>query len=175
MDRGDDGSDARPLSKDKQSLFVSPSWAPDGEYVLVSRQPQLPWGRSTSLCITFAGGQASRLPRARPSPMPRAMTTCIRSEPSRRETASTCITPSATSCSTPITTLIFHFPRSCAAIERPVIKTRSPGRRGAAFARSCRRTARSWSSARGVDNQTGLRIRDLATGEEALAQAAGAA
>ena len=41
---GADGSDARPLTKDKQSLFASPSWTPDGDYVLVSRQPQLPWG-----------------------------------------------------------------------------------------------------------------------------------
>ena len=32
-----DGSEAKQLSKDKQSLFVSPSWTPDGEYVIVTR------------------------------------------------------------------------------------------------------------------------------------------
>ena len=32
-----DGSDPIQLSKDTQSLFVSPSWAPDGEYIVVTR------------------------------------------------------------------------------------------------------------------------------------------
>jgi Tol biopolymer transport system component len=32
-----DGSDPIPLSKDSQSLFVSPSWTPDGEYIVVTR------------------------------------------------------------------------------------------------------------------------------------------
>jgi len=32
-----DGSDAKQLSKDKDGDFISPSWTPDGEYVLVSR------------------------------------------------------------------------------------------------------------------------------------------
>src|SRR6266849_1356364 len=30
-----DGSDPNQLSKDKQAEFVSPSWTPDGEYVIV--------------------------------------------------------------------------------------------------------------------------------------------
>jgi Tol biopolymer transport system component len=29
-----DGSDPKQLSKDKQSLFSSPSWTPDGEYIV---------------------------------------------------------------------------------------------------------------------------------------------
>ncbi len=32
-----DGSDTKQLSKDTQSLFVSPSWMPDGEYIIVTR------------------------------------------------------------------------------------------------------------------------------------------
>ena len=35
-----DGSDPKQLSKDKQGDFISPSWTPDGEYVLVSRSPE---------------------------------------------------------------------------------------------------------------------------------------
>ena len=46
-----DGSAPRPLTKDKQSLFASPAWTPDGEYVLVSRQPQLPWGAFDALDV----------------------------------------------------------------------------------------------------------------------------
>lgn len=34
-----DGSDPKQLSKDKDGDFISPSWTPDGEYVLVSRSP----------------------------------------------------------------------------------------------------------------------------------------
>jgi Tol biopolymer transport system component len=33
-----DGSDPRPLTRDKQALYTSPSWTPDGDYVLVSRK-----------------------------------------------------------------------------------------------------------------------------------------
>ena len=33
-----DGSDPRQLTRDKQAQYTSPSWTPDGEYVLVSRQ-----------------------------------------------------------------------------------------------------------------------------------------
>ena len=32
-----DGSEPKQLSKDQQSRFASPSWTPDGEYVIVSR------------------------------------------------------------------------------------------------------------------------------------------
>jgi Tol biopolymer transport system component len=35
-----DGSGAKQLSKDKDGDYVSPSWTPDGEYVLASRNPQ---------------------------------------------------------------------------------------------------------------------------------------
>ena len=34
-----DGSEPKQLSKDKEAYFVSPGWTPDGEYVLVSRNP----------------------------------------------------------------------------------------------------------------------------------------
>lgn len=34
-----DGSDPKQLSKDAQGDFISPSWTPDGDYVLVSRKP----------------------------------------------------------------------------------------------------------------------------------------
>lgn len=35
-----DGSDPKQLSKEEQSYFTSPSWTPDGEYVIVSRFTQ---------------------------------------------------------------------------------------------------------------------------------------
>ena len=39
-----DGSNPHQLSKDKQSIVASPWWTPDGQYVIVSRQVQLPVG-----------------------------------------------------------------------------------------------------------------------------------
>ena len=47
-----DGSDPRALSKNKQSLYTSPSWTPDGDYVLVSRQEQAPAAPSSCGCTT---------------------------------------------------------------------------------------------------------------------------
>lgn len=35
-----DGSGAKQLSKDQRADFISPSWTPDGEFVLVSRNPE---------------------------------------------------------------------------------------------------------------------------------------
>jgi Tol biopolymer transport system component len=35
-----DGSEPRQLSKEKEAEFISPSWTPDGEYVLISRNQQ---------------------------------------------------------------------------------------------------------------------------------------
>ena len=46
-----DGSDPTPVSKDSQSLFVSPSWTPDGEYIVVTRlgQGNDLWDRSEEI------------------------------------------------------------------------------------------------------------------------------
>ena len=46
-----DGSDPRPLTKDKQSLFASPSWTPEGDYVLASRQAAAPLGGLRALDV----------------------------------------------------------------------------------------------------------------------------
>ncbi len=65
---GADGSEARPLTKDKQSLFASPSWTPDGDYVLVSRQPQLPWGAFELWMYHVRGGSGVQVTKGKPKP-----------------------------------------------------------------------------------------------------------
>jgi Tol biopolymer transport system component len=65
---GADGSNPRPLSKDKQSLFASPSWTPDGDYVLVSRQPQLPWGPFELWMYHVRGGSGVQVTKGKPKP-----------------------------------------------------------------------------------------------------------
>jgi Tol biopolymer transport system component len=63
-----DGSEARPLTKDKQSLFVSPSWTPDGDYVLVSRQPQQPWSSFELWMYHVRGGSGIAITKGKTKP-----------------------------------------------------------------------------------------------------------
>ena len=63
-----DGSAARPLTKDKQSLFASPTWTPDGDYVIASRQPQLPWAASSCGSTTSRGGSGVPITKGKPKP-----------------------------------------------------------------------------------------------------------
>jgi Tol biopolymer transport system component len=63
-----DGSNPRPLTKDKQSLFASPSWTADGDYVLASRQPQLPWGAFELGMYHVRGGSGVPVTKGKPKP-----------------------------------------------------------------------------------------------------------
>jgi Tol biopolymer transport system component len=65
---GADGSAPRPLTKDKQSLFASPSWTPDGEYVLVSKQAQLPWGAFELWMYHVRGGSGVQVTKGKTKP-----------------------------------------------------------------------------------------------------------
>jgi Tol biopolymer transport system component len=66
-----DGSDPKQLSKEKQSLFVSPSWTPDGEYVVVTRS--VPgsgiWDRSEEIWMYhIKGGKGVQVTKSKPKP-----------------------------------------------------------------------------------------------------------
>jgi Tol biopolymer transport system component len=63
-----DGSDAKALTKDKQSLFVSPSWTPDGDYILVSRQPQQPWSSFELWMYHIRGGSGIAVTKGKTKP-----------------------------------------------------------------------------------------------------------
>ncbi len=63
-----DGSEPKQLSKDKQSEFASPSWSPDGQYVIVSRQTQLPWAAFELWMYHIKGGTGIQITKARPKP-----------------------------------------------------------------------------------------------------------
>jgi Tol biopolymer transport system component len=62
-----DGSQPKPLSQDKQSSFASPAWSSDGEYVIVSRnQPGL---RTFELWMYHVrGGSGVQITKAKPKP-----------------------------------------------------------------------------------------------------------
>jgi Tol biopolymer transport system component len=63
-----DGTGPRPLTKDKQSLFASPAWTPEGDYILVSRQPQLPWGSFEIWMYHINGGSGVQVTKGKPKP-----------------------------------------------------------------------------------------------------------
>jgi len=63
-----DGSNARQLSKDEQSEFSSPAWLPDGNYILVSRQPQLPFGTFELWTYHVKGGAGFALVKSKEKP-----------------------------------------------------------------------------------------------------------
>lgn len=63
-----DGSEARQLSKDKQSVFASPSWTPDGQFVVVSRSAQLPFTPFELWMYHVKGGAGVQITKFRAKP-----------------------------------------------------------------------------------------------------------
>ncbi len=62
-----DGSDPKQLSRDQQSRFLSPSWTPDGDYVLVSRSQQ-GFGAYELWMYHVKGGSGVQITKNRPTP-----------------------------------------------------------------------------------------------------------
>jgi Tol biopolymer transport system component len=62
-----DGSDPKQLSKDKDGDFISPAWTPDGEYVLVSRSPQ-GLGTHEIWMYNIHGGSGVQVTKSAPTP-----------------------------------------------------------------------------------------------------------
>ena len=63
-----DGSHAKQLSKDEQSEFASPAWLPDGNFVIVSRQTQLPAGNFELWTYHVEGGTGFVLVKSKEKP-----------------------------------------------------------------------------------------------------------
>ncbi len=67
-----DGSEPKKLSQDSKAEFASPAWTPDGDYVVVSRST---WGLGTYELWTYhvKGGSGIQITKAKPTPqLPRA-------------------------------------------------------------------------------------------------------
>jgi Tol biopolymer transport system component len=63
-----DGSEAKALTKDKHALFASPVWTPDGDFVIVAKQSQLPWGVFELWMYHIRGGSGVQITKGRPKP-----------------------------------------------------------------------------------------------------------
>ena len=63
-----DGTEPKQLSKDKQSIFTSPAWTPDGQYVVVSRSTQLPFAPFELWMYHVKGGAGVQITKYRAKP-----------------------------------------------------------------------------------------------------------
>jgi Tol biopolymer transport system component len=74
-----DGSDPKQLSHDEQVEFASPSWTPDGQYVIAARQSQFPFQNFELWMYHIKGGAGVQVTkfRAKPDAKPRDWTHTI--------------------------------------------------------------------------------------------------
>ena len=61
-----DGSEPRQLSKDEQAAFASPAWSPDGQYVIVSRR--VPGINFELWMYHVQGGSGAQITKSKPRP-----------------------------------------------------------------------------------------------------------
>jgi Tol biopolymer transport system component len=161
-----DGTGPRPLTKDKQSIFASPAWTPDGDYVLVSRQPQLPWGPFEIWMYHTRGGSGVQVTRGKPKPDSRPdeyfNTIGVVASPDGKQLYYTKRNKLFNAYNN------LQFP-----LSQIVRRDRVTGdedtiteAHGSAFRPVLSPDGTKLVYGTRVDNQTGLRIRDLSTGDE---------
>jgi len=63
-----DGSDATQLSQDEEVEFASPSWTPDGQYVMAARESQFPVQNFELWMYHVKGGAGVQITKFRPKP-----------------------------------------------------------------------------------------------------------
>jgi Tol biopolymer transport system component/imidazolonepropionase-like amidohydrolase len=63
-----DGSDPRPVTKDEQVLYTSPSWTPEGDFILVSRQNRQPFGAFELWMYHVRGGAGVQVTKGKLRP-----------------------------------------------------------------------------------------------------------
>ena len=161
-----DGSDPRALSKNKQSLYTSPSWTPDGDYVLVSRQEQAPIGAFELWMYHAKGGTGVQVTKgkAKPDAKPDEYVHAVGAVASgdgaflyytRREKLFNAYNN-------------LKFPLSQVARRDRVtgVEDTITEAVGSAFRPSLSPDGTKLVYATRLDNETGLRLRDQATGEE---------
>jgi len=161
-----DGRAPKPLTKDKQSLFASPSWTPDGEYVLVSRQPQLPWGAYELWMYHVKGGSGVQVTKGKTKP-----------DPTRDDYVHAIGAVASRDGKyfyyTKRNKLFNAYNNLNFPLSQVARRDRATGdediftdARGSGFRPAIAPNGSVLAYGTRVDNQTGLRVRDLASGEE---------
>ncbi len=161
-----DGTDARPLSKDKQSLFVSPSWSPDGEYVIVSRQPQLPWGAFDLWMYHIRGGSGVAITNGKTKPDAKGDDYVHSIGAVASRDGKHLYYTKRNKLFNAYNNLEFPLSQIARRDRTTGDEDTITGAPGSAFRPLLSPDGSKLVFGTRVDNQTGLRIRDLATGEE---------
>jgi len=80
-----DGSNAKQISQDEQSEFASPTWTPDGNYVIASRFTQFPIGAAELWMYHIKGGAGVQVTKskAKPDTSPRRWVNALGASPSK--------------------------------------------------------------------------------------------
>ena len=63
-----DGTNPKQLTHDEQAEFTSPVFSPDGQYVVVSRESQFPWENYDIWAYHIKGGAGVQVTKGRPKP-----------------------------------------------------------------------------------------------------------
>lgn len=161
-----DGSEPRQMSKDKQSIFTSPSWTPDGDYVLVSRQEQNPLGAFEVWMYHAKGGAGVQVTKGK-----------LRPDARRDDYAH-----GVGAVASPTGAFLYYTKRNKLfnpynnvdfPLSQVVRRDRTTGdedtvtdAHGSAFRPAISPDGTKLVYATRIDNETGLRIRELSTGEE---------
>jgi Tol biopolymer transport system component len=161
-----DGSEPKALSRDEQSQFASPTWTPDGDAVLVSRQVQNPWGAFELWAYHVRGGSGVQITKGKSKP------------DAKRDD----FTHAVGAVATRDGKFLYYTrrPKMFNAYNQTEFPLSQVARRDRVTGEEDTVTSapgsafRPWLSPDGshlvygtrVDNETGLRVRDLASGEE---------
>jgi Tol biopolymer transport system component len=161
-----DGNAARALSKDNQSLFASPWWGPEGDYVLVSRQVQLPWGAFELWMYHLRGGAGLQVTKGKPSPGPsRDDYTHVIGAVASGDGKFLYYTK-RNKLFNPYNVLEFPLSQVARRDRTTGVEDTITEAQGSGFRPMLSPDGSKLVYGTRIDNETGLRIRDLATGEE---------